>query len=552
MEIKAVDVKVRNGALFVPNGLKAIPFSLKPSSFDKVDITLVKSMFALKLIKNVGPETEAQFLKEIEAIEKVKTQPNFVKYHSFGKIENKEVLDFLNCSQYERLYFILMENVGFALEEWIKTMKTEDDARVVFHQICDRVLRMNVLGLINRNLTLSNVRYTVLKDNEENEFKVIKTLGFNLIKDPNSTLEDSVYTAPEVREHKGSDEHKLADIWSLGIILLEILIKMHGGNIEKYITPNFYDDVPKFLDSIDCVPWAKFPNCRELLSKLIARKESRITIDDLKEYPWLLLNVDDIVCEHFKKKYNPLGKGGFGSVCKGIDLETGEEVSVKRMAKPSCYTQELFEKYSEAEINNLEKLKGQHPNIVDILGYERVEEIQYGYPEVVYYVVTELCDGSWDEDLSGIERIPKECIQQMCNALAYMNVVKKMVHRDVKPENIMYVVRDGKKEVRIIDFGLSKGRSIARTVCGSYDYRAPELESTSTATHVDKVDIYSLGATFSYYKYFDLLPVDFPVECIKRMIERDYKERMSWDELIKIEYFGFLDDNGNRKLYNRK
>jgi serine/threonine protein kinase len=84
---------------------------------------------------------------------------------------------------------------------------------------------------------------------------------------------------------------------------------------------------------------------------------------------------------------------------------------------------------------------------------------------------------------------------------------KGMVHRDIKPQNLI-LAREGKKHiVKVLDFGLAKatrekkddtGLTGEGKMLGTTDYIAPE--QTMDAAHADiRADIYSLGCTLYYY-----------------------------------------------------
>lgn len=542
--------------------------------------TLVKRKFALKIIgeKDRSSKVDKEsFEREVDVLRNVQNLPNFIKCHASGETEDQGVIDFLGCSPCKKVYFILMECAENTLDKWIETLNTEEDVRLLFRQICDRVLRMNGIGFTHRDIKVKNIMYDVIErkvnEGDDDDFnpgggkkvikeRVVKLISFWLARKGSSfpgAMGTLVYIAPEVYGLRGAPspvDCPLADIWSLGIVLLEILAKMKNVDLARLIPAEFYNkayNINKIMASIPelqsnvgrFVSEAEFPNCLRLLKRLLVKEDERITVDELKKDPWLKLNVDDIVCGYFKIESSTLGAGGCGSVRKGTNIYTGQKVSIKRMSnlqdksiKDFEKVQELFEKYSQAEIDNLMKVR-EFPNVLQVLGYSgKEEEIQYEVPETVYYAVTELCDGYLSKCNPG-GKIPKECIRQLCNALAYMNAEKGMVHRDIKPENIMYIDRNGKKVVKIIDFGTAKKMDIAVSTCGTYGYRAPELYRLETASKADKADIFSLGITFCEYDNEGLLPDDFPREVIEKMTKPKYEERMSWDEFKRVEYFGF-------------
>ena len=89
-------------------------------------------------------------------------------------------------------------------------------------------------------------------------------------------------------------------------------------------------------------------------------------------------------------------------------------------------------------------------------------------------------------------------MEQLLLALDFFQI-KKIVHRDIKLENILVkTIEDQKQyEIRIADFGLSAFTSKDELLlhkCGSPGYVAPEVFTGSGYTY--KIDIFSLGAVF--------------------------------------------------------
>lgn len=68
-----------------------------------------------------------------------------------------------------------------------------------------------------------------------------------------------------------------------------------------------------------------------------------------------------------------------------------------------------------------------------------------------------------------------------------------IIHRDVKPENILYTSQQGKYHFQLGDFGLSNRQIIATTHSGTPLYMAPEMFLNGEQTH--KVDVWSLFVT---------------------------------------------------------
>lgn len=111
-----------------------------------------------------------------------------------------------------------------------------------------------------------------------------------------------------------------------------------------------------------------------------------------------------------------------------------------------------------------------------------------------------------DPDLAHVpdrnERVAKVVIRHMLQALDFLSV-HGIVHRDVKPENILYTptptpTSGGEDEDECLfqlgDFGLSNRQSLAQTVVGTKLYMAPEVER-GEEKQTSKVDVWSLFVT---------------------------------------------------------
>jgi len=143
----------------------------------------------------------------------------------------------------------------------------------------------------------------------------------------------------------------------------------------------------------------------------------------------------------------------------------------------------------------LQKLKGlNHPDIIALL--------DYGNLNGRYFELNEYARGG---DLLGIMPVKsaakiKEITTEVVSALDYCHN-HGIIHRDIKPQNILYRTAD-KRDLAIGDFGIAsdmqKGSDLVRTTTArSTIYAAPELfTSIKGQTTLDKsVDYYSLGMT---------------------------------------------------------
>ena len=184
----------------------------------------------------------------------------------------------------------------------------------------------------------------------------------------------------------------------------------------------------------------------------------------------------------------PLGQGSQGSTFRGVDRETGDNVAIKVLSLKGANNWRAFDRF-EREMDTLAELE--HPGVpryVDRYAYEASGD---------YFLVMELVEGqplSKHVDGPGLPtKKVRAVFDQLLDILGYLHRQRPpLVHRDVKPSNVL-LRPDG--SVALVDFGGVRqraGETEASTTVGTFGYMAPEqLHGDASPAS----DIYGLGAT---------------------------------------------------------
>ncbi len=198
-----------------------------------------------------------------------------------------------------------------------------------------------------------------------------------------------------------------------------------------------------------------------------------------------------------------IGKGGMGDVYRATHRMMKRTVALKIIKPELMRKPEAVDRFHR-EVTTAAQLS--HPNIVTAYDAEQAGD--------VHFLVMEYVDGT---DLSQLVKdrgalpIPDACdyVRQAAIGLQHAHE-QGMVHRDIKPHNLM-VLADG--TVKILDFGLAslapeaiadadtaEGRgdlTAAGTIMGTPDFISPEQAEDARSADI-RSDIYSLGATLYF------------------------------------------------------
>jgi serine/threonine protein kinase len=213
------------------------------------------------------------------------------------------------------------------------------------------------------------------------------------------------------------------------------------------------------------------------------------------------VNADELLGQVLDGRYRVdavLGMGGFGMVFRGLQTSMGRPIALKTLHPQLAAAPAFFERFKrEAEIAS--RLK--HPNIITIYDFGRT-------PDGICYFVMEYLEG---ESLR--ERVRRDGPLTLRNAAAIVEQValglshahhQGVIHRDVKPHNIMLSEVDGEEYVKLLDFGLVKAmeaegeEQLTSTgqVLGTPQYMPPEQAGGDEVD--ERSDLYSLTGVLHF------------------------------------------------------
>ncbi|XP_072985246.1 serine/threonine-protein kinase ATG1c [Typha latifolia] len=264
-----------------------------------------------------------------------------------------------------------------------------------------------------------------------------------------------------------------------------------------------------------------------------------------------------------------IGSGSYSVVWLGRHRVLGTEVAVKEIPMDK-----LSKKLQESLLFEASVLKRiSHPNIINF--YDFVQG-----PGRIYHILEYCRGGDLSKYIQRHGKVPeataKHFIRQLASGLQVLRD-NNVVHRDLKPQNLLLTAHEEYSVLKIADFGLARSlqpRDLAETMCGSPLYMAPEVMQNQK--YDTKADLWSAGVIlfqlvtgktpFDGNNQMQLLQnivksneLSFPVDnnlshdCIdlcRKLLRRKPVERITIEEFLNHQFLSepILDGTFSRTL----
>ncbi|HVX42085.1 MAG TPA: serine/threonine-protein kinase [Gemmatimonadaceae bacterium] len=203
----------------------------------------------------------------------------------------------------------------------------------------------------------------------------------------------------------------------------------------------------------------------------------------------LRTHVERVLSPHYELDQE-IGRGGMGVVYRAKDRRLKRTVAIKVLPPELAFRSEIKTRFLR-EAETAAQLN--HPNIVDIYAVDEAEGIVYFV--MAYITGDNLAKRLHDQGALSCDET-RRILRDVADALAYAHE-RGVVHRDIKPDNILIDAQSGRPMVT--DFGIARAVSEGDTrltatgiAIGTPTYMSPE-QAAGERTIDGRSDLYSLG-----------------------------------------------------------
>ena len=404
-------------------------------------------------------------------------------------------------------------------------------------------INKNNNNMFNYNVHLKKKGYT-----GNNNSKIINKVNNSI----NNSLNRNNFSSTLIKKNKNNSKNEKPKT-SNSSLLYDNFIKNKISKNEKVEKI----DKEKTISKSNSLSSFKDFNYYKNESKKLSEQIIEYNLKNNNEYPKTTLD--------YYKIGRCIGHGAFGKVNICLHILSGRIVAIKSIKKQNG----IFSKKNiQYEINLMKKLRG-HKNIITL--FEKFENNKY------YFIVMEnAIGGNLLQTIKKMTKLTetqsKNIFKQLIKTLKYIHS-KNIVHRDIKPHNILLDLNDN---IKICDFGVGKEiikGNLLNETCGTPAYVSPELLSGKFFDPF-KSDIWSCGVVL-YFMLSGFVPFrgendkelhnniikgNFPSidnisnECsdlLNKILEVDPNKRLDLDDILNHKWFKNFDDKKSVHLFTK-